>query len=595
MWRAADIFFGIVDPYDIEAGRGRAGMRLHLLMQQIESDGNSLKIYRGLQHGVQGMDGFHRLLASALEDAVHAGHALVCLVASDTEARRGLVPKLVEATNELSRGGVRQFILSGYAPLKLSEWGGVVRGRLCVEFPAEWFFGFECLIMPAEIAVELTEYIHRSWSEVFERGEPLGLIINRFCRARKILFATRRSVVQHVGSRVLAGEGRHRSATFALPWPGVEESTQHANYREAAEMQVGSFQPLCVDETARGIVICAGGMKYFTCAWVCVKTLRALGCPLQVELWHLGREEMTDEMRALADRLGVKCVDAHEVRKEHPVRRLGGWELKCYAILHSRFREVLLLDADNVPVVNPNFLFDTTEYRKTGAIFWPDIGSLGPERDIWKIVGVPYNPAPDFESGQIVVDKKRCWKALQLAMHFNEHSDFYYQHVYGDKDTFRFAFLKTGTPFSMPSRRIEYIDGTLCQHDFTGRRIFQHRIKKWSLSGRNKPTKGFLYEEECLGFLDELRQLWRTGVPSVQGPRQMLIPRILHRLWLRPKPPGARQRRWAASWRKLHPEWEEKMWTLENLRAGVGCRGGRAGSAPVDPWFRLCDLPPGAT
>ncbi len=126
-------------------------------------------------------------------------------------------------------------------------------------------------------------------------------------------------------------------------------------------------------------------------------------------------------MRALAEeKLGVKCVDAFEVRKEHPARRLHGWELKCYAILHSRFREVLLLDADNVPVVNPRFLFDTPEYKETGAIFWPDIGSLGPEKDIWKITGVPYVAAPDFESGQIVVDKKRCWKALQLAMHYND-------------------------------------------------------------------------------------------------------------------------------------------------------------------------------
>ena len=391
-------------------------------------------------------------------------------------------------------------------------------------------------------------------------------LIREFFRTNETLLVARRSLVQHLGKQSSRNYPFHESPTFQLPWFGPEEDSLHSQYRVMAEAIVR--QPLSSRASSRrnrGIVICAGGMKYFTCAWITVRMLRRLGCRLPIELWHLGPEEMTPEMLKLADRLKVKCVDAHEVRKEHPARRLGGWELKCYAILHSRFREVLLMDADNVPVVDPTFLFQTREYQETGAIFWPDIGSLGPEKDIWKITGVPYNPQPDFESGQIVVDKPRCWKAMQLAMHYNEHSDFYYQYIYGDKDTFRFAFLKTGTPFSMPRRGIEHLDGTLCQHDFEGRRIFQHRIKKWSLGGRNKPTEGFLHEVECLGFLDELRQLWQAGIPAAAGPKDLLIPRILHRLWLGPGPLSAAQRRWARSWKKQHPQWEEKVWTADHL------------------------------
>jgi hypothetical protein len=49
----------------------------------------------------------------------------------------------------------------------------------------------------------------------------------------------------------------------------------------------------------RGIVMCAGGARLFTCAWGCINLLRReLGCTLPIEVWHLGPEEMT--CRALA-------------------------------------------------------------------------------------------------------------------------------------------------------------------------------------------------------------------------------------------------------------------------------------------------------
>ncbi len=60
----------------------------------------------------------------------------------------------------------------------------------------------------------------------------------------------------------------------------------------------------------RGIVIPAGGERFFTCAWVCIHMLRKMGCALPVEIWHLGADEMTDEMRSLVAPLGVQCVDA---------------------------------------------------------------------------------------------------------------------------------------------------------------------------------------------------------------------------------------------------------------------------------------------
>lgn len=262
----------------------------------------------------------------------------------------------------------------------------------------------------------------------------------------------------------------------------------------------------------RGVVICAGGEQYFTNAWVNINMLRRFGCRLPIQLWHLGSEELDQTMRSLVRPLGVTCMDAHKVAKTHPARMLKGWPLKAYAILHAQFREVFFLDADNVPCVNPEYLFDSAQYRETGAIFWPDDEEFAKDDGIWKSCGLERPAGPEFESGQMVLDKGRCWRALRLALWFNEQADFYYEHLHGDKETFHLAFRKLGQPFSLVPWPPEQLLGTMCQHDFEGRRTFQHRnTDKWKLSLDNVRVDGFLYEEECREYILRLRELWGKG------------------------------------------------------------------------------------
>lgn len=289
-------------------------------------------------------------------------------------------------------------------------------------------------------------------------------------------------------------------------WQNVHEA--HRRIARAAIERIPRY-PGGYD--GRGIVIAAGGNAYFTNAYVCVRMLRHLGCRLPVQLWH-DEGELDATMRDAVAPWGVACIDARKVEAtlRGRVRPLcGGWELKPFALLHCPFREVLLLDADNVPVLDPSFLFDTTEFRQAGAIFWPDFGRLPPWYHIWSICEVPYRDEPECESGQIVVDKARCWEALNLAMHYNDFSDFYYQHILGDKETFHFAFRRLGQTYAMPEHPIHPLDGTMCQHDFRGRRLFQHRnMDKWKLDGSNRSVADFWFEDECRGFLAELRRAW---------------------------------------------------------------------------------------
>lgn len=280
----------------------------------------------------------------------------------------------------------------------------------------------------------------------------------------------------------------------------------------------------------RGIVICGGGVKYFTNAWVCINMLRRLGCSLPVQIWHLGKREMDDDMKSLVAPLDVKCIDAITLRKKYPARILGGWQLKPYAILHSPFQQVLLLDADNVPVANPEFLFETAQFKETGAIFWPDYSQLKRTQVIWDNCNLPRPDGPEFESGQILVDKQKCWSALSLSMWFNENSDFYYEHLYGDKETFHLAFCKLNKSFSMVKKPIHTLEGSMCQHDLEGVRLFQHRnMDKWNLSGQNRSVEDFWYQEECREYLEQLRELWDGRVqanrrkPHAAMPQQRCI------------------------------------------------------------------------
>jgi len=70
----------------------------------------------------------------------------------------------------------------------------------------------------------------------------------------------------------------------------------------------------------RGIVICGGGLRYFACAWVCINMLRKLGCALPIQLWHMGKKELDERMRALVAPLGVECVDASNCAKSFVTR-----------------------------------------------------------------------------------------------------------------------------------------------------------------------------------------------------------------------------------------------------------------------------------
>jgi hypothetical protein len=313
-------------------------------------------------------------------------------------------------------------------------------------------------------------------------------------------------------------------------WPNVQEAQ-----RRAAAHHIATLPPYPRRFRGRGIVI-AGGGRYFPAAYVTVRVLRRVGCTLPIQLWHLAGE-VDASMRGILRPLGVRCVNADTVARRHPFRFCEGhwwkgWQLKPYAIVHCSFREVLFLDADCYPARDPTFLFDGPGYRERGAIFWPDLessrGLFTPQA--WALFGVPPVECMPLESGQLLVDKWRCWRELALALHYNAMADFMYRILWGDKDTFLIAWRRLGREYAMLWPSSGWDTHTILQYDDRGEPLFLHRCRdKWRLDRAefasspqhfiaNQYTPRLAHEDFCFQVLGELGKRWRPPArPPGQG------------------------------------------------------------------------------
>jgi hypothetical protein len=270
----------------------------------------------------------------------------------------------------------------------------------------------------------------------------------------------------------------------------------------------------------RGVVIGAGGAKFFGCAWCAVAALRAVGCHLPVQFWHLGPGEMDPTMRAAAAIAGIELVDAEAVAAAlpKPPRILTGWPLKPFAVIHCRFKEVIYIDADCIVAENPEYLFETPHVRATGAMFWPDLPPQDKENwpkwmpdVVWENCGMEPRDEPAFESGQFLIDREKSWRPLNVTMHINEHCDWYYKFVFGDKDTFHLAWRKCGADYAMTVSKANWHSPAIFQHDLAGQVLFQHCTSGKDLLCAGTEIPVLRQKDACVAAQKQLRELGFSG------------------------------------------------------------------------------------
>jgi alpha 1,2-mannosyltransferase len=270
-------------------------------------------------------------------------------------------------------------------------------------------------------------------------------------------------------------------------------------------------------------VVCAGGASLLAQAYTTLDVLRGLhGCRLPVELFFAGPDEMSRKCQRFFETRfePLACVDATAAptRPLHAeTGNLCGYPLKAHAFLNTSFDELLSLDADSAPLRDPTTLFESPPHREHGNVFWPDtsmistavyhanrrriysfrdeqnrstVQSLNPR--IFDYLELPRPCTPqrasyETESGQLLIDRRICFRAVQLAWFINSRSRFFYRYMHGDKDTYRLAFALAGQSFCQLQhqshqagvvREGRFLGKAVIQRDHEGHPAFLHQTHR---------------------------------------------------------------------------------------------------------------------
>lgn len=156
-------------------------------------------VHRRLNHN------FHRCLTTDLGDA-----AGVCVCEDDLKFRDGFVSALLAAVGEVGQSHAR-YVLAAYAAYDLDREPAFARGEHYCSY-GHPFYGNQCVYYPRTVLAELAEL-------VLEQGvrrytEPADLLVKRLDERHQFLYATRRSLVQHIGEHSTGVGHHHTSPTF---------------------------------------------------------------------------------------------------------------------------------------------------------------------------------------------------------------------------------------------------------------------------------------------------------------------------------------------------------------------------------------------
>ncbi|ORX43551.1 hypothetical protein DM01DRAFT_1368946 [Hesseltinella vesiculosa] len=216
----------------------------------------------------------------------------------------------------------------------------------------------------------------------------------------------------------------------------------------------------------RGIVICAGNGQYHYALRAVQAIRKTLKSSLPIELYAIDEYDLSPAKRAVLESFDDTTV--HNIKDiiGNEGTEFGGWSLKPYAMVATKFTEVILMDADVYFFKPPETVFEDDGYIATGALFFydrtlfdgwtigkewlssflPSMSSLVRHTRWWK-----FESAHEQESGVVVIDKSRTLLGLLATCKMNgkrERDEVSYKHVHGDKETFWVGFEMMQTPYA---------------------------------------------------------------------------------------------------------------------------------------------------
>lgn len=213
------------------------------------------------------------------------------------------------------------------------------------------------------------------------------------------------------------------------------------------------------------IIMSVGSHNAQLAASLILSLRNVLGSKIPIELAYAGNQDLPlrtrETLRSLAP--DVYLIDMLEVFEDESIGlSRGGYAMKPFALLASRYPKTILVDADTVFFESPDRLFDEHPgLLKTGTLFYHDrtLGGDGSRSNWVKEIltsakrepserlsqSLFYNgqSAEEADSGMVCVDKTRpsVFMALMFTAWMNTkvRDEITYHRVYGDKETYWLA------------------------------------------------------------------------------------------------------------------------------------------------------------
>ncbi|KAM9935836.1 hypothetical protein OXX80_004616 [Metschnikowia pulcherrima] len=235
-------------------------------------------------------------------------------------------------------------------------------------------------------------------------------------------------------------------------------------------------------------IIYLGGGKYNQLVLTSISVLRSLGSVMPVEVLIPKKKDFDiDLCNTILPKLNAKCKVIEDFVPASVMSKIGGFQLKNVALLVSSFQNVLYLDADNIPIKNPDILFVNEPFKSSRMVMWPDLWRRSTSPLYYDIAGITVDkayqvrnsyfpgdgrgkssdpflisyhdlkgaiPEASSETGQMMIDKEKHFSTLILSMYYNFYGPDYYYPLFsqgaageGDKETFIAAAHKLELPY----------------------------------------------------------------------------------------------------------------------------------------------------
>ena len=207
---------------------------------------------------------------------------------------------------------------------------------------------------------------------------------------------------------------------------------------------------------SRGIITASENTTRLFQSLISINILRTSGCTLPIELFYADESELTEENIRLLETLHVTCINIQSVSLFENYNAKN-FSIKALALYLSSFDETIWIDADIIPLINFDRLFDIAAYKAHHHLFFEDIFSYDKKENgmtqttklVYERLGVTLEKGtPETDSGMFMFHKSKLHPTcISFIVSLNCSQRLLYKLVYGDKELYRLAIMMVNTTF----------------------------------------------------------------------------------------------------------------------------------------------------